>query len=134
MQYTNLPTISNAGDIIYKIYLDTNFYANTVTLNNITLCNSDLDINGQRIKNIATPTADSDATTKLYVDNYRLPFYSVYNINITGITTGQYMNNMTELHKRDPYSEFSLDTKINTNDLVKIINNRGFDRYYNVYY
>jgi DNA-binding GntR family transcriptional regulator len=60
---------TNAKHLIPKEYADNNFYSNTVTLNNIAAPTADLSLNSHKITNLATPTANTDAVTKQYVDN-----------------------------------------------------------------
>lgn len=54
--------------MIAKEYADNNFYYNTTALNQIAAPTNDVSLNNHKITNLATPTANSDAVTKLYVD------------------------------------------------------------------
>jgi hypothetical protein len=67
--YDNAVVPANPKHLIAKEYADNNFYTNTTTLNSITAPTGDLSMNSHKITNLATPTSNGDATTKLYVDN-----------------------------------------------------------------
>ena len=76
---TDLATPTLSTDAVTKDYVDLNsisetaadakYYLNTTTLNNITLASGDIDVNSHKITNLATPTNNSDAATKQYVDS-----------------------------------------------------------------
>lgn len=40
-----------------------------IPITGFTVCSADIDLGGQKIINLATPTASSHAATKSYVDN-----------------------------------------------------------------
>ena len=67
--YDNAVVPANPKHLIAKEYADNNFYTNNTTLNSITAPTGDLSMNSYKITNLATPTSNGDATTKLYVDN-----------------------------------------------------------------
>lgn len=48
--------------------LDNRYYAKTTTLNNIAAPTASLSLNSQKITSLATPTLNTDAATKAYVD------------------------------------------------------------------
>lgn len=76
---TDLATPTADSDAVTKLYVDSNgglsqttadarYYLNTTTLDNITLPTSNVSLNNYKITNLSTPTLDSDAATKEYVD------------------------------------------------------------------
>lgn len=52
-----------------KVASDARYYLGTTGLNSIAAPTGSLSLNSQKIINLATPTLNTDATTKLYVDN-----------------------------------------------------------------
>ena len=67
--YDNAVVPTNAKHLIPKEYVDDNFYPDTTPLNSITAPTADLSLNSHKITNLATPTANTDAATKAYVDS-----------------------------------------------------------------
>ena len=57
---------SNAG--IRQTNADLRYYLQTTPLNDITPPTNNLSLNNQKIQNLATPTLNTDAVTKGYVD------------------------------------------------------------------
>ena len=55
-------------DYYTKVASDARYYLGTTVLNSITAPTGSLSLNSQKIINLATPTSNTDATTKLYVD------------------------------------------------------------------
>jgi len=58
---TSLATPTASTDGATKGYVDTNFYLNTTTLNNITAPSGNLSLNSKKITNLANGTASGDA-------------------------------------------------------------------------
>ncbi len=57
---------SNVG--ISQTNADARYYLNTTTLDTITAPVLNVSLNGNKITSLGTPTLDTDAVTKLYVD------------------------------------------------------------------
>ena len=66
---THLANATSATDALNLQTADSRYYANTVTLNNITAPTNDVSLNSYKITNLATPTASNDVCTKAYVDD-----------------------------------------------------------------
>ena len=66
---TNLTDPSSAQDAATKNYVDSNFYADTTTLDLITAPTASVSLNSQLITNLADPSSAQDAATKNYIDS-----------------------------------------------------------------
>ncbi len=64
---------------------DSKYYANTRTLDSLTLATDSLSMNSQKITNLANPVSNQDASTKTYVDTAISGLSSIYQ-TITSMT------------------------------------------------
>ena len=65
---TSLADATLATDALNRQTGDGRYYLNTTVLNSITAPNGSLSLNSQKITSLGTPTSNTDAATKAYVD------------------------------------------------------------------
>ena len=65
-------SIANNGGAVEILNIDTNFISSTdstaITIGDLLAMQANIDMNGNKITSLGTPTADNDAVTKSYVD------------------------------------------------------------------